>query len=87
MSAGSPHPHPHSHPRRVIDTHAHWYPAEWLELFERDGAAEGATLERTAKGFTIRTQRVVNAFDDEFVHLEPRLAGMDRQRSTSTRCL
>jgi aminocarboxymuconate-semialdehyde decarboxylase len=84
MIAGSA--QPHSHPprmalsRRVIDTHAHWYPAEWLELFERDGAAEGATLERTAKGYTIRTQRVVNAFDDEFVHLELRLAGMERQR-------
>jgi len=86
MTAGSLHPHPHGQtPRaalsgRVIDTHAHWYPAEWLELFERDGAAEGATLERTAKGYTIRTQRVVNAFDDEFVHLELRLAGMQKQR-------
>jgi aminocarboxymuconate-semialdehyde decarboxylase len=84
MTAGSVDPHSHS-PRAalaggVIDTHAHWYPAEWLELFERDGAAEGATLERTAKGYTIRTQRVVNAFDDEFVDLELRLAGMDRQR-------
>jgi len=65
---------------RVIDTHAHWYPAEWLELFRRDGAREGATLERTAKGYTIRTPRVVNAFDDEFVRLDLRLAGMDRQR-------
>jgi aminocarboxymuconate-semialdehyde decarboxylase len=84
MTAGSVNPHSHS-PRaplagRVIDTHAHWYPAEWLALFERDGAGEGATLERTAKGYTIRTQRVVNAFDDEFVHLELRLAGMDKQR-------
>ena len=65
---------------RVVDTHAHWYPEEWLRLFERDGAAEGATLERGAKGYTIRTQRIVNAFDDEFVHLDLRLAGMDRQR-------
>jgi len=65
---------------RVVDIHAHWYPAEWLELFERDGAAEGAKLERTGKGYTIRTERVVNAFDDEFVHLELRLKGMGRQR-------
>ncbi|HZI83371.1 MAG TPA: amidohydrolase family protein [Casimicrobiaceae bacterium] len=76
---------PHRHPpgatsRRTIDTHAHWYPREWLELFERDGAAEGATLGRTPKGYTIRTERVVNAFDDEFVDLELRLAGMQRQR-------
>ena len=83
LAASSVHPHHASGAPlagRVIDTHAHWYPAEWLELFERDGAAEGATLERTAKGYTIRTQRVVNAFDDEFVHVELRLAGMDRQR-------
>src|SRR5215467_7993960 len=43
--------------RRVVDIHAHWYPVDWLKLFERDGA-----------------------FDDEFVHLELRLAGMERQR-------
>ena len=65
---------------RVIDIHAHWYPIDWLKLFERDGAAEDAKLERTAKGYTIRTARIVNAFDDEFVHLELRLAGMERQR-------
>jgi hypothetical protein len=36
-------------PMAVIDTHAHWYPGEWLRLFERDGPAEGASLERTAR--------------------------------------
>ena len=65
---------------RVIDTHAHWYPREWLELFQRDGAAEGASLERSGSGYTIRTPRIVNKFDEEFVDLERRLAGMDRQR-------
>ena len=65
---------------RIVDIHAHWYPADWLKLFERDGAKEGAKLERSGKGYTIRTQRIVNAFDEEFVHLELRLAGMDRQR-------
>ena len=48
----------------VIDTHAHWYPEEWLRLFERDGAAEGAKLERNGKRYVIRTERVVNAFED-----------------------
>jgi aminocarboxymuconate-semialdehyde decarboxylase len=74
-----PHRHPRRHPVRAIDTHAHWYPREWLDLFQRDGAAEGATLERAEKGYTIRTERIVNKFDDEFVDLERRLAGMDRQ--------
>ncbi len=68
------------HSCRAIDTHAHWYPAEWLRLFERDGPAEGARLERTARGYTIRTEKIVNAFDEEFVDLGLRLDGMDRQR-------
>ena len=65
---------------RTIDIHAHWYPADWLKLFERDGPKEGARLERGAKGYTVRTERITNAFDDEFVDLELRLAGMRRQR-------
>ena len=64
---------------RTIDIHAHWYPDEWLKLFEKDGPKEGATIERTAKGYTIRTERITNAFDDEFVSLDLRLQGMRRQ--------
>jgi aminocarboxymuconate-semialdehyde decarboxylase len=64
----------------AIDTHAHWYPQEWLDLFARDGPKEGASLECTARGYTIRTDRIVNAFDEQFVDLGLRLAGMDRQR-------
>ena len=41
---------------------------------------EGARLERTASGYTIRTERIVNAFDEQFVDLGLRLEGMDRQR-------
>src|SRR5947207_2596847 len=65
--------------RRVVDIHAHWYPADWLKLFERDGPAEGAKLDRNGTGYTIRTERIVNAFDEEFVDLGLRLAGMDLQ--------
>ena len=64
---------------KIIDIHAHWYPQEWLKLFEEDGPKEGATLERTAKGYTIRTERITNAFSDEFVSVDLRLAGMKRQ--------
>ena len=74
-----PAPHTQSHRGRTIDTHAHWYPAEWLKLFEQDGPKEGARLERTASGYTIRTERMTNAFNEEFVDLGLRLAGMDRQ--------
>src|SRR5438876_2957599 len=66
--------------RRVVDIHAHWYPADWLKLFERDGPAEGAKLERTASGYTIRTEAIVNAFTEQFVDLGLRLDGMNRQR-------
>ena len=69
-----------AHSHRAIDTHAHWYPADWLKLFEKDGAAEGASLERNGAKYTIRTARVVNAFDEEFVDLGLRLEGMKRQR-------
>jgi len=62
-----------------IDIHAHWYPAEWLKLFEKDGPKEGASLERTAKGYRISTARIVNAFDEEFVDLGLRLQSMKRQ--------
>ena len=64
---------------RTIDIHAHWYPEDWLKLFEKDGPKEGATLERTAKGYTIRTERITNSFDEEFVDLGLRLRGMQRQ--------
>ena len=63
----------------TIDIHAHWYPEEWLKLFGKDGPKEGARLERTPKGYTVRTERITNAFDDEFVSLELRLQGMRRQ--------
>jgi len=64
----------------TIDTHAHWYPQEWLRLFEHDGKAEGAALEKNGTKYTIRTQRIVNAFDEEFVDLGLRLEGMKKQR-------
>ena len=84
MTEGTAARHDHAPPtrvaRRVVDIHAHWYPADWLKLFERDGPAEGAKLERKAGGYTIRTERIVNAFDEQFVDLGLRLDGMDRQR-------
>src|SRR6266480_923827 len=54
---------------RAIDIHAHWYPQEWLQLFEKDGAREGARLERSAGGYRLKTEKLVNAFDERFVGL------------------
>ena len=50
-----------------------------MRLFERDGATEGASLERNGAKYTVRTQRIVNSFDEEFVDLGLRLEGMKRQ--------
>ena len=73
----------HSHARRyagtTIDTHAHWYPPEWLDLVQKDGHKEGAVIERNAAGYRFVGEKLVNAFSEEFVSLELRLAGMDRQ--------
>ncbi|HXM83338.1 MAG TPA: amidohydrolase family protein [Burkholderiales bacterium] len=64
----------------TIDIHAHWYPREWLALFEKDGPKEGATLERTGNGYRIKTQKLTNAFDERFVDLASRLEKMDEKR-------
>src|SRR5436189_4482322 len=65
---------------RAIDIHAHWYPQEWLQLFETDGAKEGARLERTAGGYRLKTETLVNAFDERFVDLASRIEKMDEKR-------
>ena len=62
---------------RTVDIHAHWYPEEWLRLFEKDGPKEGAALERNANGYRVRAKHMVNAFDERFVVLDSRLKKMD----------
>src|SRR5438270_10961795 len=67
-------------PMKTIDIHAHWYPAEWIRLFEKDGPREGASLERDGATYRIRTAKLVNAFDERFVEVEARLEAMDARR-------
>jgi aminocarboxymuconate-semialdehyde decarboxylase len=62
---------------RAIDIHAHWYPEEWLKLFEKDGPKEGATLKRDGPLYQIKTEKIANAFDERFVGLDDRLKKMD----------
>ena len=69
----------HRHAGPTIDTHTHWYPQEFLDLLGRDGASQGARLERTPGGYKITAPKLANAFTDEFVSLELRLEGMKRQ--------
>ena len=37
----------------VIDTHAHWYPREFISLLEQGAAANGASMDRTAEGHPV----------------------------------
>jgi aminocarboxymuconate-semialdehyde decarboxylase len=64
---------------RTVDIHAHWYPKEWLNLFAKDGAKEGASLERDAKGYRLRAKHIVNAFDERFVDLGSRIKKMNEK--------
>src|SRR5438067_256950 len=62
---------------KTIDIHAHWYPEEWVRLFERDGPKEGAALERDGAKYRLRAGKMTNAFDQRFVDVELRLKRMD----------
>jgi aminocarboxymuconate-semialdehyde decarboxylase len=65
----------------TIDIHAHWYPQEWIDLFQRDGAREGASLERGADGrYNLRAKNITNAFDQRFVVVDERIKAMDERR-------
>ena len=35
---------------RVINTHAHWYPQEWVDLIEKESPQNGAKIEKNARG-------------------------------------
>lgn len=66
---------------RAIDIHAHWYPKEWLEVFEKEGAREGAALERLPGGaYRLKAKHITNAFDERFVVVSQRVEEMDKRR-------
>jgi len=73
----------HVRPRRyrgtTIDVHAHWYPADWVKLFAKDGAKYGTAITRPNDEYALVAGRITNRFTEEFVDLDLRLAGMDRQ--------
>jgi aminocarboxymuconate-semialdehyde decarboxylase len=63
---------------KTIDIHAHWYPEEWLRVFEKDGAKEGASLKRGEK-YQLQVQHITNAFDERFVVVDERIKEMDKR--------
>jgi aminocarboxymuconate-semialdehyde decarboxylase len=62
---------------KTIDIHAHWYPEEWIRLFEKDGPKEGASLERKDGKYHLKAKHITNAFDDRFVVVSERVKAMD----------
>jgi aminocarboxymuconate-semialdehyde decarboxylase len=65
----------------VIDTHAHWFPAEWVRLIEKDGAKDGAKIGRSDSGdVTFTTEKMTQVFRPAFVELDLRLRAMDEAR-------
>jgi aminocarboxymuconate-semialdehyde decarboxylase len=64
----------------TIDIHAHWYPQEWIRLFEKDGASEGASLERRDGKYHLKAKNITNAFDERFVVVDERITAMDQRK-------
>ena len=66
-----------------IDTHAHWFPPEWVDLVAREGGANGAEIARDEKGkITRMTAPGINraGFAPQYVEIPIRLKLMDEAR-------
>src|SRR5437764_1355199 len=61
----------------TIDIHSHWYPQEWIRLFEKDGAKESAAIERKEGKYFLKAKQITNAFDERFVVVDERVKAMD----------
>lgn len=63
---------------RVIDTHTHFYPAEWVALVEKEGATYGARIGRDASGNpTFALGGLASTFSPVYSDLAHRIAYMD----------
>ena len=38
---------------QIIDTHAHWYPQEFIDLLDREAAGNGGKMTRNEKGVPV----------------------------------
>jgi len=64
----------------VIDTHAHYYPEEWVRLIEREGAANGAKIGQNERGaVTFSVPGMDASFTPPYMDLGIRLKTMDTQ--------
>ena len=64
----------------VTDVHAHWFAPEWVELLEREGALNGATMGRNDHGVTSITLpgvALTSIFPPDMVDLDYMIRSMD----------
>lgn len=62
----------------IIDTHSHWFPQEWIDLIEKEGAANGAEVGRNARGqVTFHVPGMRYVFKKEYTDLDMRFKAMD----------
>jgi aminocarboxymuconate-semialdehyde decarboxylase len=63
---------------RVIDSHTHWYPPEWVELVQKEGPAAGARLGTNERGGTTFFASGIRAnFNPNYIDLESRIKAME----------
>ena len=68
---------------KAIDVHAHWFAPEWVTLLENEGAANGARMAKTAKGWTsiaLPGVALVSSFPPDMVDLDIMVAKMDEAK-------
>ena len=64
----------------VIDTHAHWFAPEWVQLLEREAEANGAKMAKNDKGHStiaIPGVALVSSFPPDMVDLDFMINAMD----------
>ena len=69
----------------AIDTHAHWFPPEWIALLHAEGPANGATMGVNHKGHeTIQLPGVplVSSFPTYMVDLDIMVRNMNAWKGT-----
>jgi aminocarboxymuconate-semialdehyde decarboxylase len=63
---------------KIIDAHTHFYPAEWVSLVEKEGAAHGARIGRDQNGnATFALGGLASTFSRVYSDLDSRIKYMD----------
>ena len=62
----------------IIDAHTHWFPESWVQLLEKEGAANGAKIGRDQRGqLTFHVPGMPYVFKKEYTDLDLRFKAMD----------